>query len=435
MRLSATDVAALPLPVALADRDGTILAHSPEWSGGGPGTVAYRLPVASLFVAGEDQDGDIATLMAELVGEITRAALAGEGARRLRLGVLASSLALVGGMATLSAGTTEDVLEHLNAVLATVSRHPVDVVAHRPGAVPDAAILALALRQLVVNARRHDDATRVALTIGPGPTFTMTWAGGEDGDMVTAARHPSDRGRWGLGFVRLACDALGAVYLAPAPPDDGRVTAVLAFDAGPRLRLPLARARDGVIDRASPAWDEETHSPPGTALPQRWHAAVAAAAARPGSIARDGSARARLTGSSTWIAIVPSGTRDQARDLIRGLEHERELLTVADPFATRINGLAGVISLLLGDPPRLVTPHAFDTGYPKACAALAVLPLGEAFVGPRAPDPSVVAVLSARLGASVRNANGRLEIDANPTRGAGPIERRLANREGVITLP
>ena len=111
MRLSAADIAALPLPVALFDRDGSQLASSAEWDGGGPGTVVYRLPSASLAVGCDEQDADIAGLLTELVTAMREGAQACGGAQQLRLGALASSVALVAGIPDLHVGTTADVLD------------------------------------------------------------------------------------------------------------------------------------------------------------------------------------------------------------------------------------------------------------------------------------------------------------------------------------
>ena len=72
-------------------------------------------------------------------------------------------------------------------------------------------------------------------------------------------------------------DALGGVYLSPASHGLEQVTAVLAVDPSPRLQLPLSAVRDGVVDAASPAWDEETQLPPGSRLPVRWLPLVASA--------------------------------------------------------------------------------------------------------------------------------------------------------------
>ena len=290
MYLSAADITQLPLAAALIDRDGAVLAHTPEWQGSGLGTIAYRLPVTTLQVALDPPDLDLASLMTELIGTI-RAAASGPGVdeqRRLRLEVLATGLALVAGAAPLSGGTTDDVLDRLTAVLAMISSYPLTVVRHRRCSVPDADLLALALRQLVINARRHDDATAVELAIDEGPTFTLEWQGAPTAGGIVSARHVADRDRWGLGFVRLACDALGATYLAPLAVDGGtRVTAVLGLDRGPRLLLPLALVRDGIVAQASPAWDEETHAPPGKPLPTRWDQLASAAGATPGRIVAD----------------------------------------------------------------------------------------------------------------------------------------------------
>jgi len=435
VRLSAADIAALPLPVALFDRDGALLASSAEWAGGGPGTVIYRLPTASLAVGCDEQDADIAGLLTELVSAMREGAQACEGAQQLRLVALASSVGLVAGIPDLHGGTTADVLEYLTALLSTVSAHGVTVGEHTPGAVPDAPVLALALLQLVINARRHDDATEVTIDIDPGPAFRVRWRGELPPQGVSTARHQADRDRWGLGFVRLAMDALGGVSLSPASQGREQITAVLAIDPSPRLQLPLAAVRDGLVDAASPAWDEETQLPPGSRLPVRWLPLVAAAALTPGVIRREGTARARTVDDTTWIAMPPEGTADRARDVIRALDHERDLLEAPQPFATVIEGLADVIALLLGDRPHLVTPAAFDELYPKAAAAVSAPLLSIAFPGAAAPIPSLVAYLAARLSATVRVREGSLALQVGDRLRDQPIARRLADADGVIHLP
>jgi hypothetical protein len=435
VRLSAADVAALPLPVALFDRDGALLASSAEWAGGGPGTVVYRLPAASLAVGCDEQDPDIAGLLTELVTTMREGAQACEGAQQLRLGALASSVALVAGIPDLHGGTTGDVLDNLAALLSTVSAHGVTIGEHTPGAVPDAPVLALALLQLVINARRHDDATEVTIDIDPGPAFRVRWHGELPPQGVSTARHQADRDRWGLGFVRLAMDALGGVSLSPASHGVGQVTAILSVDPSPRLQLPLAAIRNGVVDAASPAWDEETQLPPGSRLPERWSRLVDAASSSPGVIQRARTARARAAVGTVWIAIPPEGTPDRARDVIRGMEHERDLLDAPQPFATLIEGLAGVIALLLGDHAHRVTPAAFDEGYPSAADAVAAPPFPGRFTGPAAPSPALIAVLASRLAANLSMHDDRVAIHVGDNHRDNAITRRLGDGSGIILLP
>jgi hypothetical protein len=434
VRLSAADIAALPLPVALFDRDGSQLASSAEWAGGGPGTVVYRLPSASLAVGCDEQDADIAGLLTELVTGMRVGAQACWGAQQLRLGALASSVALVAGIPDLHVGTTADVLDNLTALLSTVSAHGVTIGEHTPGVVPDAPVLALALLQLVINARRHDDATEVTIDIDPGPAFRVQWHGELPPQGVSTARHQADRDRWGLGFVRLAMDALGGVYLSPASHGVGQLTAILSVDPSPRLQLPLAAIRKGVVDAASPAWDEETQLPPGSRVPERWSRLVDAASSSPGVIQRDRTARARRAEGTVWIAIPPEGTADRARDVIRGLEHERDLLDAPQPFATRIEGLAGVIALLLGDRPHRVTPAAFDEGYPEAAAAVGAPLLSIPFPGAAAPNPALVAVLASRLAGNLSIRDDLLAIRVGDNRRSAAIVRRLGDGTGTILL-
>ncbi len=436
MRLAAADVAALPLAVALVDHDGALLASSPEWCGSGLGAVRYRLPTASLIVATEQQDAVIADVLRELVDALTSAADASHAGKRRRLDALATSVALVAGLPRLREGTTLDVVDNLSALLAAVSTTPVTVIQRNTGTVADASLAALALRQLVVNARRHDDAMQVTLTIDAGPTFTLEWKGRPIAESVSTSRHQADRDRWGLGFVRQAMDALGGVYLAPrAAAGATQLRAVLAIDRSPRLQLPLAALRDGVVTRASPAWDEETHATPGSAVPERWIKVTEASAQAPGTIAKDGSRRARTVARTTWMAIPAEGTTDRARDVIRGLDHERDLLDAPEPFATAIHGLAEVLALLLGDKPRRVTPAAFNAEYPRMAAELQAPSLPRAFSGDAAPEPALVAFLAARFATGVHLANGRLHMHLDQARHTNSLANRLAGTDGLLTLP
>src|ERR1035441_10945980 len=102
-------------------------------------------------------------------------------------------------------------------------------------------------------------------------------------------------------------DALGGVSLSPASHGVGQVTAVLAVDPSPRLQLPVAAVRDGVVDAASPAWDEETQLPPGSRLPERWSRLVDTASSSPGIIQRARTARARAVEGTVWMALPPGG--------------------------------------------------------------------------------------------------------------------------------
>jgi hypothetical protein len=435
MRLAAADIAALPLPVAIFDRDGVTLSRSPEWLGIGPGAVTYRLPTTTLVVGGADYDPDVTALTAQLIDEMRAAAETVGGATGQRLEVLAISLAMLAGDTNLYRGTTDDVLEYLTAALATVSLTPVEVTRHTEGSVPDAAITALALKQLIVNARRHDDATRVVLAIEPGPTFVLEWSGDPREHGVTTSRHQADRERWGLGYVRLASDALGAVFLAPAKTTPGRLRAVLALDTAPRLRLPLAAVdRSGRVVRASPAWDEETHAVPGSRVPDEICRLVDQALQCPETIVAAGSLRARSDSTRIWVAIPPQGATDRARDVIRGLAHERDLIETPEPHATVIEGLTGIVALLLGDPPRRFRPVEFDRRYRISCAALRVPPSGTPYRGDPAPDPSIAAYLAARLHARVHQSDGTLRVAMTSATRNDPIVRRLATPAGTISL-
>jgi len=435
MRLLPGDVRELPLATALVGDDGAVLAATPEWQRAGPGSTTYRIGAVRLIVAEDDVDADLAIITSRLVAELRLAAATErEPLRARRMAMLAAGIGLVAGACELRPGSTADVVTLLEAGVAAVSMTPVTVGEHHRGPVPDAAVIALALKQLVVNARRHDDAIRVDLRIAPGPRFTLEWDGAPPPQGVVTTRHQADRPRWGLGYVRLAADAVGAVALAPAPIGPRRVQAVFAVDPSPRRHLPLAAiGDDGRVERASPAWDEETHLTPGSVPPDDLARLVAAAQGRPGSVVVDGPRRARSGPRRTWVAIPPEGARDRAADAIRGLAHEQDLWVAGEPHRTRVEALVHLLAVLLGDPLPRRSPEAFHAAFPAACAALGMSPQPRLEVSGAAPDPSLTAYLLQSLDA-VPVSDDVCSIAVPPHRRDDPLARRLADADGTIHL-
>ena len=70
MNLTIAEVRELPLPAALLDRDGEIIAATPEWSGAGPGTVLFALRQTSLAVTVVPADPAAAALLDGLLAAI-----------------------------------------------------------------------------------------------------------------------------------------------------------------------------------------------------------------------------------------------------------------------------------------------------------------------------------------------------------------------------
>jgi len=427
VRLEPAEVPAVPLAAALLDAGGAVVAATPEWAGPCPGTLSYRAGACHLLVAPDAPTPDLDALMGRLLDEVGAAAGALTGDAALQASVLAAGLALVAGRPPDAArpGTAEEVVAlTAAAVRARTQDLRVQVVGPLPGAaVPSPAAIALALVQLAVNAHQHEEAARVFLRVGPGPTFSVEWPGtARPGGAVRSHRHALRRPRWGWGYVRMVADALGGAAVPPGPAGPDLTGACLSL--GPaRLGLPLACVRDGRVERATQAWDEEPAMPvQGESAGGELAGLVAAAAEQPGRIVYRGLHRARLRRERTWAVLAPESGSSRAGDLLRGLHHERALWSAPEPHATRVSALTTLLQVAMGEPWPSVPPSVWHEVLPAACAALGVpAPPPLDVVAP--PEPRAVALLLAEAGGCLHRRDDEVWLaGADP---ASPLLRAL----------
>ena len=359
-------------------------------------------------------------------------------AQALQATVLTSSLELVAGWPSETEGTTGQVLELAEAaVRARVADASVQVAPDpAPQAVPAPAQVALAMVQFATNAARHDGARQLRLRVGLGPSFFVEWPSERTASVAVAARgHPQLRRRWGLGYVRMVADFLGATPLPPGPTAPGWFGACLSL-GGRRLTLPLALFASRARQRSTRTWDQEVASddPEVRArLAADLDAVIAAAAARPGTPARAGLFAGRHVAGQTWVALPPATGAERVRDVLHGLDHERPLWSAPEPHATRVHALIALLSRALGEPPASFTPDAFARELPRACAALGV---PAPAVGPMlaCPDPRVTAFLLWELGGALVVDGAGAAVQAPPGARANPLVRLLGDATGRIRL-
>ena len=403
MRLDPGEVAQLPLAAALVDREGATLAATPEWQGPTAGTISYHAGEARLLVGpGGRRWPAQEEVMGRLLAEIRAAVSALDDRRALCAEVLGSGLSLVAGRPVGDqAGTAAEVLARARTVIqARVPEVQVETMPapHRP--VPGRDLIALALLQLATNAVAHGGGTRLRLRAGPGPTFYVEWPTPGPQPAVPAGQsHPALRRRWGLGYVRMVADHLGATALPPGPTAPGWAGPCLSL-GNRRLTLPLALYDGRRLVRSTQTWEQGLRGLDpdvvGTVLADLT-TVLGAAARQPGAIVREGILSARRAGAGTWVALLPAMGPERARDTLRGLDHERALWSAPEPHATRVHGLIAVLDRSLGGQPSAFAPEAFARELPRACAALGVPPPDP---GPllACPDPRTLAFLLAELG-------------------------------------
>ncbi len=402
MNLTIAEIRELPLPAALLDHDGEVIAATPEWGGAGPGTVIFALRQTCLAVAVVPADPAAAVLLDGLLAAMEATADVLESTQRLRITMLAASLRLVAGRQVTTVGTSHDVIDL--AVAGISARTALEVHVDGRPAFPVRApeVAALALVQLAVNAERHTRTTSVTL-VQDGEVFHLVWPGAAGPGTFATARNRRDRQRWGLGFCRIAADTLGGAIYPPADRGDGTVGATLELGLQD-LTLPVAAIRGYRVVKATRTWDEETGCLPGAGVEpgSRLAACLDAASSSPGRAVNCDGWAARQVRERSWVAIPPDDVLERARDVLDGIGHERALWDgIAPPLQARVFALTALLAARLGSPlPRV--PAGIWNQRMSALAAALRLPMDV----PRLTalggiDPRVAAYLAAELGSEM----------------------------------
>lgn len=427
MNLTVAEVAELPLAAALLDGD-EVLAHTPEWRAAGPGAVTYRSHRSSLVVSTADVHPMCLPLVTRLLEEIDAAAASLPHRQSLRVSMLAAALRIVAGGGVGPTGRSAEVLENACAGIAARTALAVSVHEVEDFAVLAPSVAALVLVQLAANAERHDRAASVMLSARE-LTFTVGWPGAQRSSGVATARRRAERTRWGLGFARIAADAIGGVVYPPAEDAAGLRSAVLEVGLN-RLALPLALlgGTHGVtVRKATRTWDEETSLIPGSVVPPESRAArcSAAAATVPGAIVQqEGWSGRSVAGGNTWLAIPRDDVLDRARDVLDGMVHERALWeSVPDPVNSRIVALAAILASLLGGDLDRVSGETWNRRAPQVAAAYGLTIAVPRFEGVGAVDPRVALFLAAEFGDRLDAEGDDLHLRIAPQHRENPLVR------------
>ena len=401
MNLTIADLRDLPLACALVDAQDNVIAQTPEWQGDGLWAASYPVRRNRLVVSTEPAAHVSLDTLEFLLHELDAAA--GELTRptALLVRMLAGSLRLVAGrrMDSCAPVPSAEVIDCARAGIS--ARTGLAVLTGPAEGVTGLGLeaIALILVQLAVNAERHGKASSVTLTSEPG-AFHVAWRGEAPAGRLATSRRRVLRERWGLGFARIAADALGAVVHMPHRRGDGLVVATVETGVG-RLSLPLAAVRDGSILRATRAWDEETGLTPGTPVATAPFLAEAAriAADNPDALVRSGAATSRAARGLVWLAVPPDDIIDRARDVLDGLGHERVLTdAVGEPRRSRISGAAMLLGSIVGTPVQRVPASSWVRRMRELAGPFSLpMPVPD-YEGVGAVDPSLCALLASEIG-------------------------------------
>jgi hypothetical protein len=241
----------------------------------------------------------------------------------------------------------------------------------------------------------------MAVDIGKGPVFAISWQGQSGRTEVKTSRHPDRRTTWGLAMVRLAADAIGASVIPVTRREDGMSEGKLELlPDGERFTLPLASIdHAGRVERATRAFDEECATTPGQLLDGEllnlWQEVNG-----DGGISERGTFVARRTDKRTWLALKPRSTREQLRDVIAGIRHEGSLIG-QDDYSLRLYGYANALGLAIGEPVEMWFRKDLDERLARTCQAFSVekpVIIGGSRSAPPAP---LVAFLTAEAGGGI----------------------------------
>jgi len=426
VNLTLGEVAELPLPAALFGADDHLVASTPEWTGSAPGAVTLRVRGHRLVVGTERASSDREDLVALLLDSLDSASRHALDGSSLQVRMLATALRLLAGRVVDGAGSSDHVVHFASAGVRARTGLEVTIEDHAAWEVRAPEVAALVLVQLAVNAERHGRARAVTISQST-QALHVGWRGRSGDARVRTARRRGDRDRWGLGFARIAADALGGVVYALTDAGDGACSSTLELGVS-RLALPLAAVRRGVIAKATRAWDEETGLLPGTPAEAdaRLVGCIDGARSADGAIASSAGWHAREGVDLTWIAIPPDGTLDRMRDLVDGLAHERALWEgVREPDRSRIAAVAALLASAIGTP-LARSPALAWTRRMRELSSVFSLPMAVPecqAVG--ALDPQVTALLACEVGACFEVDGERMWLRTRPDSRGNPLLRAL----------
>jgi hypothetical protein len=445
VRITQAMMSAIPLPAAWLDEQGSVMAATPEWGGAALGVREYRAGWGGrlrLLVAPRTHAPGIAALSARLLRELEQAVGETPPPRGVGLRLALAALGVMVGRGDPEELRLEEVAEAVVAASRLESRAPaVRVAAAGEGGQPVVGgwLIAAALKQMVMNAARHEQSREVWLSLR-GEWMAVGWEvdASRAAPGVATSRHRELRSGWGLGMVRLCCDAIGASFLAPRR-RGGMVEGALVLEPESAcLRLPLAAVgADGVVIQATRTWDAEAGVAPGRRVTDRQIAAlVAAAREKPGRIVESGPWTARSDKHVVWVALRPADTREQGLDLLEGVAHEAQLL-VGDSQSGAWRRAVAVLEAL-----QLAVGQAAP-GYAEADFHRDLVRFGEAFgtdlswvsgVTTPTPPPALTAFLLAEGGGGQVERDGGAWI-VRPASREAPELTALCGPGGGIRVP
>jgi hypothetical protein len=458
--VNVSELRSLPLPAAVIDDDGHILASTEEWRGIGASAVPYRYGDVTLVVAPpadgqEARDAAAHIVLDKLLDAVTAAAAAVDPVRRRRFEVLAEGLAVTAGRVARTEGTTDDVLAYLEATLPARTDVHLTVQAPIICRVAAPAAVSNALLQMMVNAAQHAKARELELEIIPMDdqvSFRLQWDGppplGAPIRSSRAQRETANRNGHGTGMAaaRIFADAVGASItglldgIDPATGARDASRTRIQLDTGATdLALPVARVDHQLVAWSTRAWFEEMGSATGAPLPERIAPLLAMARREPGRIVHRDAFTARAVGQRTWFAQPPDDMGERSRMAVRFLEHEHTLGAAPSPHPQRLRSLCHFLLFLLGDDLPYVTPAQWNEQINAELAAYG----GEtpdAGDGPIAPvdaeellHPMLAAYLIAEYGDFLEGW-GKVLIRVRPEHADDPFIRLLTEGRTFVTL-
>lgn len=400
MNTTFNDIENFPFPCALFDKEGEILAASPEWTGNNENTLKYVMGKNILQINYQLPDTK-STILSDRFLQVLKNAIIDlkkdnyTKAKQIKL--LYMNLQLFTGNLLESESNVLDVYNYVRIgiqkrtkiILKNINPEKKDEYSNLSVKYPE--IIALILLQFAVNAEVHEEVQEIEFHYSDN-TFSLLWEGDSVERYIKTSRLSDNRERWGMGFAMMAADMIGATLYHPNN-ISGKVRASLEVGLN-RLSIPMALIRDGYVYKCTRTWEEETGILPKSSIYNNPSLGASLDTAKENvgkNININGWSIRHKDNMTAWFALLPEDPQKRLSEMLKGMTHERALWEdLPEPYMTEIFVISSLIGIHLGEPWPRVPGSIWNRKYEQAQKNMNIDYKAPTYNGLSALDPRIV---------------------------------------------